>query len=113
MDGHNVVPFPVANIPNEDAETVETIIHFYTKGEDVPLSQLEQTTEPLAQIIERLRLEGAVLHLDSSAFRFRVVQWKFKQQKGKRLVLVVIDQGRLRFFHYRTEPTTSIQARTL
>ncbi|HKX79592.1 MAG TPA: hypothetical protein VJM34_13825 [Novosphingobium sp.] len=105
MDGHNVVPFPVAKVSSEDAEIIEAIMHFYCNGDNVPLSRLEITTEPLVEIIERLRLEGAVLQLDSRAFPFRVVQWKFKRQKGARLVLIAIDQGRHRFFHYRTEPT--------
>ncbi|MGO1003877.1 hypothetical protein [Lysobacter sp. CA196] len=106
MDGHNVVPFPVAKISSEDADVIEAIMHFYCSGDEVPLSRLEATTEPLVDIVERLRLEGAVLQLDSQAFRFRVAQWKFKQQKGKRLVLIVIDQGGQRFLHYRTERTS-------
>ncbi|ALN64546.1 hypothetical protein GLA29479_5090 [Lysobacter antibioticus] len=49
------------------------------------------------------------MQLDSQAFRFRVAQWKFKQRKGKRLVLIVIDQGKHRFLHYRTEFTSIAQ----
>lgn len=113
MDGSNVVPFPVANVSSEDADVIEAIIHFYCNGEDVPLSRLEVTTEALADIVQRLRLDGAVMQLDSQAFRFRVAQWKFKQRKGKRLVLIVIDQGRHRFLHYRTEFTSSAQLQGL
>lgn len=112
-DGKNVIPFPVAIVKSEDAEIIETIMHFYSNGKDVPLAELEVTTEPLAGIIERLHSEGASLQLDSNAFAFRVVQWKFKQQNDKRLVLVVIDQGRQRFFHYRSEACSSVQVQQL
>ena len=106
-DSENVIPFRIAMLGPQDAELIETIMHFYSNGKDVPLSDMEVTTEPLAAIVERLQSEGASPQLDSSAFVFRVVQWEFQQQNSRRLVLVVIDQGRQRFFHYRSETVNS------
>lgn len=105
MDGNNVLPFPT-KIPQQDIEAIETIMMVF-RAQEISFDQIESTTESLDALLARLRQEQDVEQIaeqvSSSAWRFRTVQLTYSLVTGKRLSLVLIDQGSYRFFHYRSE----------
>ena len=105
MERHagNVVPLHSHGIHPDDADAIAMIMRVHCGGEEVPLTAMELTDEPLDSIRRRMASEPGADFIESTGWRFPVMQWKFKPDGGKRLVLTVVDQGRRRVFRHTVE----------
>lgn len=99
----NVVYLRRLPFAQSDVEVIETIMQAHCGGEEIAIDMMEVTNEPMASICERLSLDGGTHVIDHHGWRFPVMQWKFNVQGGKRLVLIVIDQGQRRVFRHRID----------
>lgn len=104
MDGicRKVVQLHPHRISPEDADAIEMIMQVHC-GEEVSIARMEVTEESIDSIRTRMAAEQGVTFLESTGWRFPVMQWKYTATDGGRLVLTVVDQGRRRVFRHRVE----------
>jgi hypothetical protein len=99
---NNVVPLHRNDMTPEDADAIEMIVRVHS-GEEVAIEQMEMTEEPLDSICHRMNAEPEALVSESHGWRFPVMQWRYRNASGGRLVLTVVDQGQRRVFRHRVE----------
>lgn len=99
---NNVVPLDRNGMTPEDVDAIEMIVHVHS-GEEASIERMEMTEEPLDSICRRMSAEPEALLSESHGWRFPVMQWRYRNASGGRLVLTVVDQGERRVFRHRVE----------
>lgn len=95
-----VVPLNRNGLLAEDADIIELMVRAHL-GIDVPIEQMESTQESMDAISQRMASERDTTLSESYAWRFPIMQWRYRTGTGLALVLIVIDQGLHRYFTYK------------